>query len=190
MIVEKIAPAISIYKDVFNASHFIDSLEKECEDDWSTLQWTNSGTGGGSINSFRTSVSVGLGTLFPPFEKTDLSSIFQDTVRTPIEKVVKDYIDDYFIPNGISEEWQVLKYYEGAEYKGHYDHGPNAPRIFSMVAILKAPESGGNLEFPNFTNTVAIEDGMVILFPSNFPYLHIAHPVKSGVKYSLVTWFR
>ena len=190
MIVEKIGTCISLYRDVFRADMFIDALEKECEDDWSELQWNNSGTGSGSINSYRTSVSVPLGTLFPPFKKTELATIFHDTVRGPIEKVVKDYIEEYFIPNGISEEWQVLKYYEGAEYKGHFDHGPNAPRVFSMVAVLKAPEEGGNLEFPNFSTEVEIKDGMVILFPSNFPYIHIAHPVKKGIKYSLVTWFR
>ena len=58
------------------------------------------------------------------------------------------------------------------------------------MVVLKAPEEGGNLEFPNFSTEVEIKDGMVILFPSNFPYIHIAHPVKKGIKYSLVTWFR
>jgi hypothetical protein len=45
------------------------------------------------------------------------------------------------------------------------------------------------LEFNNFDLTIKLEKNSIVLFPSNFPYSHIAHPVKSGVKYSLVTWF-
>jgi predicted 2-oxoglutarate/Fe(II)-dependent dioxygenase YbiX len=31
---------------------------------------------------------------------------------------------------------------------------------------------------------------MLILFPSNYAYSHIAHPVTSGTKYAMVTWIR
>ena len=31
---------------------------------------------------------------------------------------------------------------------------------------------------------------MLILFPSSYPYMHIAHPVTKGTKYNLVTWLR
>lgn len=189
MNVDKPAVGISVYKDVFTADVFIEELEKECQDSWSELEWISSGTGPGSVSSYRTSMSANLASLFPPYEKTQLSELFSHSIRYPIEKVVKDYIVENFIPNGISEIWSVLKYTKGAEYKGHYDHGPNAPRIFSMVAMLKAPEEGGELEFPNFNVTIPVEEGSVILFPSNFPYLHIAHPVESGTKYSLVTWY-
>lgn len=189
MIIEKPAVGISVYKEIFNAETFIEELEKACLDDWSELEWVSSGTGPGSVSNYRTSVSASLASLFPPYEKTGLSELFSHSVRYPIEKVVKDYIADHFIPSGISEIWSVLKYTKGAEYKGHYDHGPNAPRTFSMVAMLRSPEKGGELEFPNFNVKIPAEEGTVILFPSNFPYLHIAHPVESGVKYSLVTWY-
>ena len=33
-------------------------------------------------------------------------------------------------------------------------------------------------------------EGMVILFPSNYAYRHIAHPVTSGTKYAIVTWIK
>jgi predicted 2-oxoglutarate/Fe(II)-dependent dioxygenase YbiX len=62
--------------------------------------------------------------------------------------------------------------------------------VFSAIACLGAAEEGGQLEFPNFDLTISLDAGSVILFPSNFPYVHIAHPVTSGIKYSMVTWFK
>ena len=59
-----------------------------------------------------------------------------------------------------------------------------------MVAILGEPESGGQLEFPTFGVTVEPKFGSVIVFPSNFPYLHVAQEVKAGIKYSLVSWYQ
>ena len=32
------------------------------------------------------------------------------------------------------------------------------------------------------------QTGMLLLFPSNYPYAHIAHHVTSGTKYAIVTW--
>lgn len=190
MKITKPAVAISVYEDVFNSEDFLVEIEKECDNEWSDIQWQNSGVGAGSVGSYRTSVSTSLHSLFPPFKETELSKLFSKTVKYPVQDVVKDYINEYFISNGICEEWQLLKYFEGAEYKAHWDCGPNAPRMYSMIAVLQAPEKGGELEFPNFKVKLEIKTGSVIMFPAAFPYLHIAHPVEKGVKYSLVTWFK
>lgn len=190
MILSKPATAISIYEDVFKPQEFLVEIEKELEDEWSDIQWTNSGTGAASVSSHRTSVSASMHTLFKPFKETELSKLFSETIKYPVEDIVKDYVNEFFLPNAMSEEWQLLKYFEGAEYKSHWDCGPNAPRVFSMVCILQAPEKGGNLEFPNFDVEVEIKTGSVIMFPAAFPYLHIAHPVEKGIKYSLVSWFK
>ena len=93
------------------------------------------------------------------------------------------------LPNGIHEPYSVLKYYENAEYHAHYDHFRDNRRVFSVVANLGAPDAGGELEFPRMNASIKPETGSVVVFPSNFPYLHIAHPVESGVKYSLVSWY-
>ena len=47
---------------------------------------------------------------------------------------------------------------------------------------------GGVLEFKNKDYSVKPEPGMLILFPSNYAYTHIAHPVETGTKYAVVTW--
>lgn len=190
MIFEKPAIGISVYKKVFNSKNFINELEKEIANEWSEIEWLESKIGpDGKTSDYRTSLSASMAYLMPPYPKTELSEIFSINIKSNIDKVVFDYIKEYQIPNCVSEIWHVLKYSKGAEYKGHFDRGPNSPRVFSMVAFLATPNGGGQLEFPYFNCEVEAEEGTVVLFPSCHPYLHIAHPVEDGMKYSLVTWY-
>lgn len=190
MIFEKPAVGISVYKNSFKSENFIDELEKEIANDWSEIEWEGSFIGpSGQSSNYRTSLSASMAYLMPPYPSTNLSEIFSQNIREKIDKLVLDYIREYQIPNCISEIWQVLKYTKGAEYKGHFDRGPGSPRVFSMVAFLNTPSEGGHLEFPYFDCNIPAEEGTVILFPSCHPYLHIAHPVENGIKYSLVTWY-
>lgn len=189
----KLATCISLYEDVFtadNANKFLASLEKEAESDWSELSWGGSSVGSGQATSHRTSLSCSLIPLMKPYPETELSQFFTKTIRTPIEEVSEDYRRDFLIPTAFHEAYSVLKYLEQAEYKPHHDHAPDNRRVYSMVSFLSAPEEGGQLEFPHFGVTVEAVCGRVVMFPSNFPYLHIAHPITKGVKYSLVTWYQ
>ena len=193
MKIDKPATCISVYRDVFEpdmAKEFIKLLDKEIEDDWSELSWGSSGVGQGVVTQYRTSLSCSLVPLMKPYPETELSLFFDRTIGKPVARVCEDYRREYLIANAMFEPYQVLKYLPESEYHAHYDHFKDNARVFSMVANLISPEEGGHLEFPIFDTTVKCEAGSVVLFPSNFPYLHIAHPVLSGTKYSLVTWFR
>lgn len=191
MIVEKPTPGVTVYKKAFQSGNFIEKLEKEIENEWSEVEWIGSSVGpNGAATSYRTSMSASMGYFVPPYQPTELSEIYNKNIKSKIDQLVIDYIMEYSIPSGISEVWHVLKYMKGAEYKAHFDKGPNAPRIFSMVAFLNTPSQGGNLEFPYYDIDIPAEEGTVVFFPSSHPYLHIAHPIEDGIKYSLVTWFR
>lgn len=192
MNVEQPTSCINVYKEVFSkesSSTFINQLEKETENEWSGLEWSNSSVGEGFVSKVRTSLGCSLINLFRPYEPTDLSIYFHKNIFSKIEEVITDYIHENLIHEGLHEPYSVLKYYENAEYHAHYDHFRDNRRVFSVVANLGEPEEGGELEFPRMGVTVKPEVGSVVVFPSNFPYLHIAHPVKSGVKYSLVSWY-
>jgi predicted 2-oxoglutarate/Fe(II)-dependent dioxygenase YbiX len=88
------------------------------------------------------------------------------------------------------EGYLALKYKENQEYRSHYDGNTSVGRIISALVYLNSDYDGGELEFPNFKIKIKPEPGMLILFPSNFAYSHIAHPVTLGTKYSLVTWIK
>lgn len=88
------------------------------------------------------------------------------------------------------EHYQLLKYSEGEQYKAHYDSGTRMGRAISCLCYLNNDYEGGELEFPNFKIKITPEPGMLLLFPSNFAYLHQAHPVTNGTKYTMVTWLK
>lgn len=188
------AVCISVYEDVFtkdNADEFMSALENEINSGWSELSWDNSGVGGdGQVTSYRTSLSCSLVPLLKPYPATDLSRLFDSNIRLKVEAIVEDYRQTHLLPGGIHEPYSLLKYTGGAEYHAHYDHFRDNARVFSMVTTIMEPDSGGHLEFPFFDTTVTPRVGTVVMFPSNFPYTHIAHPVESGIKCSMVTWYR
>jgi hypothetical protein len=189
---EELATCISIYHDVFEAEKsefFLKTLEEEIANGWGDLTWGDSGVGEGKVTSYRTSLSCSLIPLMKPYPETELSEFFTQNIRKPVEEVVEDYRKLNLLPNAFHEPYGVLKYMEEGEYHAHYDHFRDNARTFSLVTMLSAPESGGQLEFPFFNVTASLPTGSVILFPSNFPYTHIAHPVTRGVKYSMVTWY-
>lgn len=83
----------------------------------------------------------------------------------------------------------LLRYQMGEEYKLHYD-GPTASgRCVSPILYLNEDYEGGVLEFPYHALKIKPKAGTLYLFPANYAYAHIAHPVTEGTKYALVTWF-
>jgi hypothetical protein len=191
MIVDNPAVCISIYKDVFSPSNFINRFEEAIANGFGEdLCWDVSRVGNGENSQYRTSLSSSVTTLLPPYPEDELSSVFRKEIYRPTIDVVHDYVREHRLINGAHELISILKYSGLAEYHAHHDHSPDSRRVFSLVACLGEPDEGGELEFPNFDVKIKLNAGSVILFPSNFPYTHIAHPVISGTKYSMVTWFQ
>lgn len=88
------------------------------------------------------------------------------------------------------EGYQMLKYSNGQDYRAHYDGATDDKRCISAICYLNNDYVGGEIEFVNFGIKIKPEPGMLILFPSNYAYKHIAHPVTEGTKYAIVTWIR
>lgn len=189
------APCIFVYNDCFSSDNFISLVEKESSSSWPYMSWVSSttGSGGGGITSeYRSSLSMSLLPIMTDevVERLEpLRDSFRNEIFEPLEKCVWDYraANDLHLDSG--EPWSLLKYSMGAEYHIHHDHGPANSRTLSAVAALGDGFEGGELEFNKFNIKIKLKKNSLILFPSNFPYTHIAHPVTSGIKYSLVTWF-
>ncbi len=86
------------------------------------------------------------------------------------------------------EEYQLLKYSGGQYYDAHYDGGTGSARSISPILYLNDNYEGGEIEFVNFGIKIKPKAGSLLVFPSSYPYRHIAHPVTSGTKYAIVTW--
>jgi len=85
--------------------------------------------------------------------------------------------------------YDLLKYEVGGFYTSHIDSCKNISRAVSCSFILNDDYEGGEFAFFNREAVYNLKKGSCIMFPSNFMYPHEVMPVKSGTRYSIVTWF-
>lgn len=91
-------------------------------------------------------------------------------------------------PIQFREGFNLLRYQTGQEYHAHYDGGTTSGRAVSPILYLNDDYTGGEIEFVNQEIKIKPEAGDFLIFPANFAFRHIAHPVKTGTKYAIVTW--
>lgn len=120
-----------------------------------------------------------------------LFSVFTSTLK----QYVRDLGDlgKFVSEAGVSEDegYSFLRYLPGEFYTLHTDNSTRKlPRTLSGIFVLNDNYGGGELCFPVQELTLKPKAGTVILFPSSFTHPHQVKAVMSGVRYSVVTWFR
>lgn len=116
-----------------------------------------------------------------------LHQLADETVFRQMQ-AVKDYTRRYNI--GELRYWEAtnyIRYGEGQHFQEHHDHGYSYNCVVSLVSFPNDDYEGGELYFRLQNATIKAKAGETYIFPSNFMYPHRAMPVKSGVKYSMVT---
>lgn len=112
-----------------------------------------------------------------------------DLISNKMQHYVNEYTKKYEFPILFDEGYQLLKYGNGQQYKGHSDYAPHIPRYLSALILLNPHEyEGGGTYFHHFEEMVKPEKPALVLFPSNYAYAHQAMPVVKGTKYAIVTW--
>jgi len=199
MTVSNPVPGVFIH-DAFikDPSGLLDEIKRVAEIEYSICPWRRSATGDGhssAVSDYRSSVECMVSDIF--CSEAAMTDLDFDRVRELLDVFLQDtddLIGDFKRVWNLAlchdEGFRVIRYQNKAEYRIHHDHSEHNARALSYVAFLNDDFEGGQLEFPYFDLTVKPEAGKVILFPSNFPYSHIAHPVQDGSKYSMVTWYR
>jgi predicted 2-oxoglutarate/Fe(II)-dependent dioxygenase YbiX len=110
-------------------------------------------------------------------------------------KVINDYTQKFgtFIIEK-DEGYTLLRYETGQFIKSHIDTsaagetGLNNRKVSCSFA-LNDEYTGGEFSFFNGEHTLKLDKGSILLFPSNFVYPHEILEVKSGTRYSIITWF-
>jgi hypothetical protein len=198
MLIEKIEemPAVWIYKNYFDVGNFIEKFEEQAQQPWPYLDWKRSITGDGGDygiqeSEHRSSLEAPLSPLLQDEVVEDIKEISDSykKIFLSIDQCIWDYRNSYDLFLRGADGMQLLKYENSAQYHAHHDHSSENQRVLSLVACFGEEFEGGELEFPYFNKTIKLEKNSLVLFPSNFPYTHIAHPVTSGIKYSMVMWF-
>jgi predicted 2-oxoglutarate/Fe(II)-dependent dioxygenase YbiX len=191
---EILAGAIAIYENVWeNPLKDIETINNISSDINSGVTFIKSQTigeqslGDASAQSIRTNYSLALtevGKNNEEFRK--INNKFYEKLNMCIPA----YCKFFGIEENISdiEGYNLLKYNGGQHYGAHYDGGTFTKRSVSPILYLNDEYEGGEIEFLNFNIKVKPKSGSLIVFPSNYAYRHIAHPVTSGTKYAIVTW--
>jgi predicted 2-oxoglutarate/Fe(II)-dependent dioxygenase YbiX len=187
------AGALDVFKDVWpETQETIAMLEKECSSPESGMSWKKAKTFIGEPGqTYRTNYDLNLSSaaleLNNPVAQNIHNQFYTLLLASMSQYVIKHDLHD--LPM-IHEGYNLLKYSGGQEYKAHYDGSTGTGRTVSAILYLNSDFEGGEVEFVNFNLKIKPEPGMLLLFPSNYAYRHIAHPVTSGTKYAAVTWIK
>lgn len=161
------------------AKKIVKKLNKLKNDEW--LPSLVGGNGPGNLKTYiRSSESVDL---------FRVDNKLAEETRYHLTQCIKDYCSMFDIEVRNDEGFGVLKYESYDKYEYHVDSGWETYRVVSALIYLNPTQyTGGETHFKHFNIGVKPEEPSIVLFPSNFSYLHAAMPIKSGKKYILVTW--
>lgn len=187
-----VAGCIDIYENAWPTPHeTINMVENQISDTTTDAYWEKATTIGlGKHQDIRTNKHLGV----TQFGRINNDPVFQN-VHNQFNLLLLAATIPYNRRYQISEpfwheDYNLLKYTGDQQYHRHYDGSTRSGRVLSAICYLNDNYEGGELEFPNFGIKIKPQAGMLLLFPSNYAYAHIAHPVISGLKYALVTWIR
>lgn len=118
----------------------------------------------------------------------------KDKLNKKINKLVQKNILDFVNRTGIKvkeqEPWEIIRYSESQKLIWHSDNGESHPCQISFVVYLNDDYEGGEVEFKEFLpgRKIKPDAGSLLVFPSSVEYVHKVNPVKSGVKYALISF--
>jgi len=187
-----IAGCIDVFENAWpNPLETIEALELECSNPESDLRWSKASTiGEGPYQSHRTNYDMCI-TAMADLYGNQLAKNIHNQMYFLLLASTTPYAKKYGMQDQLVHEYyNALKYSSGQKYDAHYDGSTSDGRSISAIIYLNNDYVGGEIEFVNFGIKIKPEPGMLLLFPSNYAYKHIAHPVISGTKYALVTWIK
>ena len=191
---EIVAGSIAIYENIWkDTDKIIESIESSVMNPDSEVHFERAQTFGDQktgdplVQTKRTNLIL---SLFKNGHIDEKIREINNNFHESLSSAVTGYIDIFGIDDSIftSEEYSLLKYSGGQHYDAHYDGGTSSKRSISAILYINSDYEGGEVEFVNFGLKLKPGPGMLLLFPSNYAYRHIAHPVTSGMKYAIVTF--
>ncbi len=185
-----VAGCIAIYEGLWDdVVKTIQEIEQETLDKESLVKFFKSKTLEDPEDSLNKRTNLDLN-LTKAAEISEPLRLIHNKAYEYMAQALRWYVPTYGILDPIMfvEPLNLLQYQGGQEYTAHYDGGTSTRRAISPIIYLNDDYEGGHLEFTNFELKIKPKAGTLVLFPSNYAYTHIAHPVTKGTKYAIVTW--
>jgi len=176
---------IKVYDNIIS-NELCDQIIEEFKDD----DWKRSGIGKDSeINDeIRNCFSIAM---YKAYVKNPTYRIELDKkIFHSMSKALQNYTADFANLNVVDDTgYDLLRYTEGQFYVQHVDSFKDQNRALTCSLILNDDYEGGEFAFFDREMKFKLKKGQAIMFPSNFMFPHEILPVKSGTRYSIITWF-
>lgn len=181
---------IKSYIEVFESiipDELCDRIISEYEN---TNEWSNSLTIGGLNTNIRNCKLIDISTQESIGKNEIVRKKIDDDVYSVVTNIFSKMNDKYSNLSASKDSgYGLLKYEEGGFYVQHTDNHTECPRTLSCSLCLNDDYEGGEFAFFDRELKYKLKKGSAIIFPSNFMYPHEIMPVKSGIRYSIITWF-
>lgn len=113
-----------------------------------------------------------------------------DKINALIAPAILDFIKKTGFRIKEREPWEILRYAETQKLTWHCDNGPSHPCTISFVIYFNDDYEGGEVEFKDKIGGQLVKPpaNSILIFPSNFDYIHRVVPVTSGTKYAAISF--
>lgn len=183
-------PGMWVYKDVFKKEYdFVNRVENYLANNINSDTWQDATVGyHQKVSNYRDCVDFKIGEQKNPTNNSsaELGKIWYD-LRSIQDGPVYDYCSRYNVQMKYWEIMNFIKYGPGQHFQEHADHGFSYSATVSLVGYPNKDYTGGGLYFPKLDIKIEPEAGDLYIFPSTYLFSHVALPVESGTKYSIVT---
>ena len=122
-------------------------------------------------------------------QKIELQKL-DETIYQAIGLAAKEYQNKFkelYYKNDTG--FDILRYKKGQFYKYHIDHCEEYPRSLAISLALNDNYKGGEFKLLNKLK-IKVPAGHALMFPANFMFPHEILKIKSGTRYSVITWFK
>ena len=111
-------------------------------------------------------------------------------IRDSLKKYLEKYDSLGYVQITEDTGYMLLRYKPDDYVKKHVDTSSEQHRTLSCSLILNDDYDGGEISFFDGEVKPDLKRGDLLVFPSSFTYPHEVLPVKSGTRYSIITWIR
>ena len=183
-----------MYLDIFKIKHIIKAINSETINDILTLAKT-APKSDGKVAKFINGEYVRFNS-----EQCTAKLVHHNKFQNKIDDLVDHcatLVKEQFGLNCISNTTDFVYYPTGTKYWPHIDGQSlegnvvsrgNIKRDITCIVYLNEDYSGGELYFQFFGNKYRPSSGDIIMYPSNWPYIHGVESVV-GERYAFVIWF-